>query len=101
VARKAIGICARTSDRAAIKTVRPSEIADPQMHSSDAKTVGRIGVIADMGIGEREQIVDVEIVGGRKDRAHGKLQRQHVENQPDRDVAAEIPCPEKPRHRLG
>jgi hypothetical protein len=36
------------------------------MHVTDARAIRRLGVITDLGVGERDEVVDVELV-----RAHG------------------------------
>ena len=52
-----------------IEAVGLCEIADAQMHVADAQSVGRLGVVADARIGQRQQTVDVELVGRHRDRA--------------------------------
>ena len=51
------------ADGAAIEAIRLFEVADAQVHVADAKIVGRLGIVGRMRIGQRQQAVDVELVG--------------------------------------
>ena len=66
----------------AVKAVGLGEIADAQMHVPDPQAVGRLGIVADLGIGERDEVVDIELVGGHRHRAVAPL--------PERGIAVGI-----------
>ena len=53
-----------------IEAVGLFEIADAQVHVADAQIVGRLGVVGRARIRQRQQAVDVELVGGHRDRCH-------------------------------
>ena len=63
------------ADGAAVETVGLREIADAQMHVADAQAVRRAGVVGDARIGQRQQAVDIELVGRHRDRCRRSISR--------------------------
>ena len=57
------------ADGAAIEAVRLFEVADAKVHMADAQIVGSLGVVGGIRIRQRQQAVDVELVGRHRDRA--------------------------------
>ena len=52
-----------------IEAVRLCEVADAKVHVADAQTVRSPGVVGRARIRQRQQAVEVELVGGHRDRA--------------------------------
>ena len=76
------------ADAAVVETFCLAEIADTQMNVPDAQSIGGLRVVADTGIGERQQTVDVELVGGHRDRSGAPLPKRWIPIGIDLDAIA-------------
>src|SRR5205823_11055331 len=66
------------SERLAIKTFRPGEIPNAQMNMPDPQAFRRSSVVADARIGERDEIVDIELIGAHRHRAGAPLPERGI-----------------------
>src|SRR5262249_30546078 len=63
--RGAVAVAGRVeANRAVIEAFGLREIANTQVHVANAQAVRRLGVVADARVGQRQQIWNVELVGG-------------------------------------
>jgi len=79
-----------------IEAFRLRQIADAQVHVPDAQALRRLGEVASARVGEREQIVDIELFGRHGHRSPGPLPERGIAIGIDLDaVASERRLPQR------